>query len=239
MNAARARHVARGVAGRLRRGAGASHGTVKANRKAYASGRASGSLDPRATRQGLSPRAERSRAPLRLPLLGHAAAGVASRGNDRPSAIRLPEDFRTSTPSGRRQIVQLGSSGLPTLDALGASEREALFTSLAVMVKTADYHVKRFHRLLVAINGRRAKGNALITYDFSVEYAVFEAAAALSAMRSAVDEIIFIAARASGVSAPELKEKKWQTNNVMLAGYEKAPEFNMPAVMVLRDHLDW
>ena len=61
--------------------------------------------------------------------------------------------------------------------------------------------MKRFHQLLVAIDGRREGGNALITYDFSVEYAVFEAAAALSAMRSAVDEMVFIAARASGVSA--------------------------------------
>ena len=90
----------------------------------------------------------------------------------------LPEGLPIVDTIRCRQIVQLGSSGLPTLNALDAVERQSLFTSLAVIVKTADYHVKRFNNLLQSINERRRKANALITYDFSVEYAVFEAAAA-------------------------------------------------------------
>jgi hypothetical protein len=86
------------------------------------------------------------------------------------------------------------------LTVLGAKERDALFTSLAIIVRTADYHVKRFDGLLASVNQRRRAANALITCDLTVEYAVFEAAAALTAIRSAVDEIIFIAARLSGVS---------------------------------------
>jgi hypothetical protein len=151
----------------------------------------------------------------------------------------LPTDLPTVDTVRARQIAHLGVSGLPVLNALNSDERDALFASLSVMVKTTDYHAKRFDRLVANVNERRKKGNALITHDFSVEYAIFEAAAALSAMRSAVDEIIFIAARVSGVPAPELKEKKWQTNNVMLTGFDKAPEFKMPAVEVLRARLAW
>jgi hypothetical protein len=150
----------------------------------------------------------------------------------------VPEGLPIVDTVRSRQIVQLGSQGLPVLNALGAEERDALFTSLAIVVRTADYHVKRFNRLIAAIDERRKTANALITCDFTVEYAVFEAAAALSAIRSAVDEIIFIAARLAGVPAKEIKDK-WKTSNVMLAGFAGAPHFNVPEVRALRVRFDW
>ncbi len=153
----------------------------------------------------------------------------------------VPEGLPIVDTVRSRQIAQLGSGGLPVLNALGTEERDALFTSLSIMVKTADYHMKRFNSLIAAINDRRKKANALIIHDFVVEYAVFEGAAALSAMRTAVDEVVFIAARLSGTSAVELKEKKrwWDTTNVLLTGFDKAPEFKLPAVVSLRNRLAW
>ena len=151
---------------------------------------------------------------------------------DQPEGLPVVDSVRS------RQLAQLGSTGLPTLSVLGAKERDALFTSLAIIARTADYHVKRFNSLLAAVNQRRKAANALITYDFTVEYAVFEAAAALSAIRSAVDEIIFIAARLSGVSAKDIKET-WKTSNVMQTEFGKAPHFNVPEVTALRGRVNW
>jgi hypothetical protein len=150
----------------------------------------------------------------------------------------VPEGLPIVDTVRSRQLVQLGSSGLPVLNALGAKERDALFTSLAIMVKTADYHVKRFNSLLAAVNERRKTANALITCDFTVEYAVFEGAAALSAIRSAVDEIIFIGARLTGVSGKDIKDN-WKTSKLMQAGFDKAPHFNVPEVNALRVRFAW
>lgn len=150
----------------------------------------------------------------------------------------VPEGLPVVDTVRSRQIVQLGSSGLPVLNALRTEERDALFTSLAIIVRTADYHTKRFNGLLAAVNERRKTANALITYDFTVEYAVFEAAAALSAIRSAVDEIIFIAARLAGIAGKDIKQN-WKTSNVMTAGFDSAPHFNLPEVNALRVRLKW
>jgi hypothetical protein len=166
--------------------------------------------------------------------------GAADRGDDVIGVAKFdqPEGLPIVDSTRSRQLVQLGSTGLPRLNVLGAKERDALFTSLAIMVRTADYHVKRFDSLLAAVNLRRKAANALITYDFTVEYAVFEAAAALSAIRSAVDEIIFVAARLSGVSAKDIKDS-WKTSNVMQTDFAKAPHFNVPEVNALRLRFNW
>src|ERR1019366_3618609 len=111
-----------------------------------------------------------------------------------PEGLPLVDTVRS------RQLTHLAHDGLPTLKVLEKGERDALFPSLGVTVQATDYHVERFKRVVRSVNARIVNSGALITNDFIVKYAVFEGAAALSAMRTAVDELVYIAARLAGVA---------------------------------------
>jgi hypothetical protein len=154
--------------------------------------------------------------------------------------LEIPPGLPDVDTQRARQVRHLGLQGMPALSVLAPDERDALFLSLSLIVRNADYHARRFNLVLEAMDRRRAQADAFLTYDFyMVDFAsVFEASGALSASRSAIDEIIFIAARVAGVSAPDIKEY-WKTSTVMSASFAKRPEFDLPAVRTLRNRTAW
>jgi hypothetical protein len=149
---------------------------------------------------------------------------------DRPEG--LPD---VDTP--RTRMVRHAGATAP-LPGLDSGEKDALFFSLATTLGRAEYHRTRFDQVIEALNRRREETAAFITYDLFSAYAVFEASDALSAVRSGIDEIVFIAARLRGVSPKDI-DKDWKANEVMTSGFDKRADLDIPEVKSLRGRRDW
>lgn len=148
-----------------------------------------------------------------------------------------PEGLPDVETSRTKMILKLGV--LPGLSALSTEEKDALFTSLSRTLSRSLYHQCRFNQVIQALNQRREQtGGCFITYDLFAQYTLFEAAAALGAIRLGIDEVIFITARLCGVS-PEGIREKWTAEAIVRANLNKRPEFNIPEVLALRKRVDW
>jgi hypothetical protein len=151
---------------------------------------------------------------------------------DRPADLPLVDTPRA------RMVRLLGMDGSPALQALAVDERETLLFSLTLTLGRGLYHRLRFRQIVDLLAARRAETTGTVTWDTFAAYALFEAAAALGAVRLSVDEIIFITARLRGIDPPEIY-KRWSANDVMTTDFAKRPDFNVPEVVALRTEKDW
>jgi hypothetical protein len=124
------------------------------------------------------------------------------------------------------------------LSALTAEENDALLLSLALTLERAHYHESRFEQIIALLDRRRRETGAFLTFDLFSQYALFEASAALGALRLGVDEVVFITARLRGIDPAEIQER-WNVNDVITAGFDKRPEFDVSEVRALRSRRNW
>src|SRR5437868_5462751 len=122
--------------------------------------------------------------------------------------LERPTDLPLVDTPRARMVRLLGMDGSPTLQALAVDERETLLFSLTLTLGRALYHRLRFRQIVDLLAARRAETRGTVTWDTFAAYALFEAAAALGAVRLSVDEIIFIAARLRGTDPLEI-HKRW------------------------------
>jgi hypothetical protein len=137
-----------------------------------------------------------------------------------------------------RMVGLLGDHGAPPLTSLAVDERQALFFSLALTLARAEYHAQRLDQVVAALGQRRKAAGATVSLDAFSHYVLFEASAALGAVRLGVDELIHIAARLRGVSSKEIYDK-WPAEAVIRTGFAKRPDFNLPEVLSFRSRLAW
>lgn len=147
-----------------------------------------------------------------------------------------PEGLPDVDTPRARMVRQL--SGVAALGSLPEAERDAVALSLAMTLTRALYHQARFDQVIGALNQRREQTAGFITYDMFAQYAVFEAAGVLGAVRLAIDEIIFIVARIRGVSPQDI-HTAWKAENVLNTGFDKRPDLDLPEVRALRARLTW
>jgi hypothetical protein len=117
------------------------------------------------------------------------------------------------------------------------AEREALFFSLATTLTRATYHRNRFEDIVRILAERRLEVGGTVSSDTCAKYAIFEAAAMVTAARTAVDEILYIAARRSGASPTDAGG--WKVDVAITCNLSKDAHYHVPEVVALRGHLGW
>lgn len=117
------------------------------------------------------------------------------------------------------------------------AEREALFMSLATTLTRATYHRRRFEESISHLVERRTQVGATVSSDTCSKFPMFEASAFLTAARTVVDEVLFVAARRSGV--PPTNATQWTVNAAMTCSLTRFPEYNVSEVLRLRAHSAW
>lgn len=115
-----------------------------------------------------------------------------------------------------------------------AEEHATLLVSLATTITRATYHYRRFGFILGLLDERRhISGHA--SGDTLGHFAVFEASSMLGAVRGAIDEIVYFAARLSGVA--EVDADRWAAYRLVT---QVPPAHQLvPAVLVLRARSAW
>ena len=130
-----------------------------------------------------------------------ADLGLLDWNTTRSNMVRLLADQGTLA-----QSMPLEDRPGPALSGIQSSERSALLLSLATTLCRAEYHERRFWRIVEQLAERRTVIGEPLGYDAFVGGAVFEAAAALGAARTLVDQMIHIAARRNG-------HDKWEVSD--------------------------
>jgi hypothetical protein len=138
-----------------------------------------------------------------------------------------------------RMIRLLGDDpAAAALLAIGdAGEREALLTSLATTLTRTMYHRLRFTEIAGTLAARRIGVGGTVCSDTCSKYAVFEAAAMLTAARTAVDEMLYIAARRAGATPADADD--WKVSTAVACNLTNAPRYNVAEVLSLRARLGW
>ncbi len=136
-------------------------------------------------------------------------------------------------PEVERPIVfilrQLGAEGRPELDAIPEDEREALFFSLSTNVVRAEYHRQRFHQLWKSARARWSTYSGRVYADSVAKFIAFESAAALSAYRGVVDEVLYIGGRRNRHAQTNVDQ--WTTRNALSATHAA---YAMPEAALFR-----
>ena len=136
----------------------------------------------------------------------------------------------------RSQMVRhLGDMSVLALDA---KEKDALFLSLALTLGRAHYHEHRFKHVIMALDKRHRETGGMGAFDLFAQYTIYEASAALGAVRLGIDELIFITARLRNVSV-EAIDANWKANTVLNAGLDRHPEFDIEEILALRARKGW
>jgi len=134
-------------------------------------------------------------------------------------------------------IYALGSQA-PSPEVLGIpdDERQHLMASLSTTFARSIYHARRFDLTLQAVVDRwRATGAA--THDSCAAYVLFEVSALLSAARTVVDEVVYIAARRKGI--PPGDASRWKATKVARCDLKSCPEYDVAEIRALQSYLVW
>jgi hypothetical protein len=155
--------------------------------------------------------------------------------------------FRLALPSGfpdiesdlARMLRVLGDdpTTVPLTAISAADERDALLVSLATTLTRARYHRQRFDESVRTLERRRLRVGGTVSADTASPFALFEAAAMLAAARTAVDEVLYIAARRAGASVKDAVD--WQANVATTCDLKKLVQYDVSEVASLRSRLSW
>lgn len=132
----------------------------------------------------------------------------------------------------------VGGMSPTVLASIPDDERDALMCSLATTFTRSRYCVERFQRAVrLLVERRRVAGT--LQFDSCAKSAIFEAASALAAMRSVIDEIFWIAARRAGKTPDEAGD--WSLETALRCNFSRptTAQYNVPEVNALRARLGW
>jgi hypothetical protein len=150
--------------------------------------------------------------------------GLHDVNTQRSNMVRLLADHGPAV-----EAMPMEERAGPALSTIQEDERTALLLSLATTVCRAEYHERRFWRIVEHLVERRSLIGAPLSWDAFVHSAVFEGAAALGATRTIVDEMVHIAARRHG-------HKKWEVSDALNT---RKAVMEVPEVYCLRERAHW
>ncbi len=141
------------------------------------------------------------------------------------------------TLAGRFSAAAIDGAGQP-----GKMPVEDWKGSLSVLCgefRRADYHLARFTSTLASLKARRKVAGGPVFGDPEPARALYcEAASYLSAVRTAVDIIVYVAARRSGAS--ETAADNWEAAKAICAGAAPQPsKYDTDDIFSLRQHKGW
>lgn len=112
-------------------------------------------------------------------------------------------------------------------------ERSELMLSLAQALTRTEYHRRRFEYIIETAIQRKLQIGGTVYSDQILHYAYYEAAAALIAARSTLEQVYYISARRCGVS--ESKAKRWDVSRIAVGtDIINDAEFNTEEVKLLQ-----
>jgi hypothetical protein len=124
----------------------------------------------------------------------------------------------------------------PALAALEPEERKAALAALAESAARASYHKQRFDELLVAMRTRRdAVGGPVVSDWHAAPPLIWEGVAFLGAARTAVDVLVYLAARRAGKSI--VGAKGWDAGEAIApkeTGGTSPTRYDVPEILAIR-----
>ncbi|CAM4539708.1 hypothetical protein MYXA107069_35080 [Myxococcus xanthus] len=146
-------------------------------------------------------------------------------------------------PPVRDALAKRFSAGsIDETGKLGRMPKEEWKTHLSVLCgefRRAEYHLSRFGAALELLKSRRRLAGGPTVGDPEPARALYcEAAGYLSAMRTAVDIIVYVAARRAGASVADAED--WKAARAICAPSASLPtKYRTDDIRALRRHKDW
>lgn len=141
------------------------------------------------------------------------------------------------SPARRFKAAAMEGWGLP--QQMPPAEWKSSLATLGGEIDRADYHRARFDSVLASLKARRQVAGGPVFGDPGPARAAYcEAAGYLSAVRTAVDIIVYVAARRSGrsISAAD----KWEACKAILPLSKPQPtKYDTEDIKALRQHKAW
>lgn len=142
-----------------------------------------------------------------------------------------------------RSVSASAKDGPPAGSNLDKTEWDSLLSSLANELRRTRYHRTRLGELVAAMQARRELVGGPVLGDWgAAPPAYYEAAAFLSAVRTAVDIVGYVAARRAGRSRK--RADNWNAKAAIDPNHEPgagtAPtKYDVPEILLLRAHIEW
>jgi hypothetical protein len=175
-----------------------------------------------------------------------ASATVASQANGGPTLFATMPGalmYRLPYPPGVPDMHTMRGAQLDVASRSAAfatlpdGERTALFESLTRTLRRSEYHRLRYSALRACLDERRADLPGRVFWDEFVETLHYELQAFRGAARMALDEIVYLGARRSGVDPMVARERPWETAKLITS--DVPPQCAIVEVDVLRTKRTW
>jgi len=139
--------------------------------------------------------------------------------------------------AGRFSAAALDGAGQPV--QLAIEEWKANLSVICGEFRRADYHLARFNSILELLKARRRVAGGPVFGDPEPARALYcEAASYFSAVRTAVDIIVYVAARRSGASIAAAE--RWKATEAICAAASPQPtKYDTDDIRALRGHKNW
>jgi hypothetical protein len=166
---------------------------------------------------------------------------VCPPGRGQLLGFRFPEvpGVPAARDSQARQFRAAAVDGAGLREQMPQDEWQSGLSTLAGELDRADYHLSRFGSLVDALKARRSVAGGPVFGDPGPARALYcEAASYLSAVRTAVDLVVYVAARRSGASIGAAE--KWKASEAISVLNGTPPEkYDTADITVLRTQAAW
>ncbi len=166
------------------------------------------------------------------------------RSGNRPQLVgfRFPEvpGVPPLVDSAARRFKAAVATGDGDAAQMPVDEWHASLTAIAGEFDRGDYHLRRFTEILEVLKARRAVAGGPVFGDPAPARALYcEAVGYLSAVRTAIDIIVFVAARRSGRSINSAED--WSTTAAVCGSWTPGSQsrYDVDDIRALRAHRDW
>ncbi len=146
-----------------------------------------------------------------------------------PAGLRIRDTLRGNHVRSLESAQSL--SGIPD------DERKLILASLSATVLRADYHLRRFRGIREELDERRKLAPGDIWWDGLGRYLHFELQGYTAALRTSLDELVYLIARRHGVRTKKARNTPWTTSALI-----KDPlpaDCDVEEIRALRSYADW
>lgn len=166
---------------------------------------------------------------------------AGSEGKARLMMFRFPAILGVPPLEGDRTLYGAEATKVGDFALMPEDEWWGCIRSLAGEISRADYHYKRFLETVDLARERRKVAGGSVFGDPEAARAIYcEAAAYLTAARTLVDLVVYVAARRNGCSPRAADE--WEASRAIIPRADRPVEQryeNVSEVALLRSHADW
>lgn len=150
---------------------------------------------------------------------------------------RMPPGVPNHFNMRARQVHSLTES--KALAHIPDEEIGAIVRSLTKTFSRSEYHFLRFSDLRQALDERRADLPGEVLFDELVDCIHFELQGFCGAVRTAVDEIIYLVARRHAVPPSRARRVPWEASDLISGVLKKGSRGDVPEVQLLRARAGW